>query len=116
MTTEIKKLLAILNENGGFTVDTDGNLASDGYMVAKENFETVLPESLVTIELLTSLFNSYKAKLTSKADCIGAWLNEGKIYFDVSEKFNSLETALQIGRERNQLAIFNLGTFEEITC
>lgn len=105
-----------LMENGGFTVDSDGNSPDSGFMVAKENFESILPLHLVNNGLLATIVINYAKNLKSSSDYIGAWIDDNKVYFDISERFTDLQNALNVGRDRNQIAIFNIGEFAEIRC
>ena len=47
---------------------------------------------------------------------VGVWYNheDGKTYLDTSYRFNDVDSALQFARDNNQLAIFDLATYEEI--
>jgi hypothetical protein len=45
---------------------------------------------------------------------IGAWVDLGKVYLDVSERMTSLDAAKQAGTDRNQIAIYNIKSGESI--
>ena len=47
---------------------------------------------------------------------VGGWLNEENkmFYFDSSKTFETLDKAIQFGKDNNQIAIFDLNTFREI--
>lgn len=38
---------------------------------------------------------------------VGLWMDRGLLYVDVSESYDSLEDAMRVGRERDQLAIYD---------
>ena len=45
---------------------------------------------------------------------IGGWNDGKRDYFDLSLNVKTLEEAIEIGKQNNQLAIFDLQTFESI--
>lgn len=47
--------------------------------------------------------------------CFGTWFNEddGKTYIDINVVLADKEAAIELGRQYNQIAIFNLASFEE---
>ena len=45
---------------------------------------------------------------------IGAWVNEGKLYLDLSERVLNWSKAVKMGLERQQLAIFDLNEGKSI--
>jgi hypothetical protein len=49
-----------------------------------------------------------KKDLASGKNYLGTWLNEGKVYLDVSENIMDRAEAIRLGQERNQLAIYDV--------
>ena len=102
--------------DGGLTVKPfTGEKPSGGYMVALQGYELQVPVS----EFFTGVVADYigqhaKALMDNPSLCLGTWVNEGIVYLDLSENIQSREKALELGKERHQLAIFNLETFEEV--
>ena len=103
--------------NGGLTIKPfTGEKPSGGYMVALEGFELKVPLSEFFTGVVADYIGEHAQKLMSNpALCLGTWVHEGSVYLDLSENVGSLDKALELGRERNQLAVFNLETFEEVT-
>ena len=103
-------------KNGGLTIKPfTGEKPDSGYMVALEGFELKVPVA----EFFTGVVADYigehaKALMDNSSLCLGTWVNEGTVYLDLSENVPNREKALELGRERNQLAVFNLETFEEV--
>ena len=102
--------------NGGLTIKPFQNEKPEtGYMVALEGFELKVPVSEFFTGVVADYIGEHAQKLMSNpALCLGTWVNEGSVYLDLSENVPNREKALELGRERHQLAIFNLETFEEV--
>jgi hypothetical protein len=49
-----------------------------------------------------------------EASAIGGWMADGRIYVDPTETYESRATAEEFGRARNQAAIYDLSTGEDI--
>lgn len=103
-------------KDGGLTVKPfTGEKPSGGYMVALEGFELQVPLTEFFTGIVADYIGEHAQKLMDNpALCLGTWVNEGVVYLDLSENIASREKALELGRERHQLAIFNLETFEEV--
>ncbi len=54
--------------------------------------------------------------LDSPTAHMGVWYNhaDGKVYLDVVDVIGDRDQAIALGKARNQIAVFDLGTFEEI--
>ena len=103
--------------NGGLTIKPfTGEKPASGYMVALQGYELQVPVSEFFTGVVADYIGEHAQKLMSNPVlCLGTWVNEGTVYLDLSENIASREKALELGKERNQLAIFNLETFEEVT-
>ena len=102
--------------NGGLTIKPFQNEKPEtGYMVALEGYELQVPVSEFFTGIVADYIGEHAQKFVSNpALCLGTWVNEGIVYLDLSENVPNREQALELGRERHQLAIFNLETFEEV--
>lgn len=98
----ISKILKIAEENpNGFTIDLNLKFISSGYAVAsKETQNCFGVEGLKKVIEFAKKHNTY----------IGGWLEDGKYYFDASTIVQDKEEALRIGRENEQIAIFDFQT------
>ncbi len=106
-----------IETSGGFTVDpATGARPTEGYMVALEQFEQIYPPGTLT----AAKIGKYRATNWEQfADIEGAhwggWKEaDGTVTFDVSLHSDSLETAMEMGRQWNQKAIYNLNDGTEI--
>ena len=98
-------------ENKGVTLGRNGIVnRTKGYQVSKKDLMIVpvykLRKSML-VELSTAL---------NVGEYLGVWVNDGKVYIDISERKLSLDKALQVGRERNQISIFDWSTKDCIYC
>ena len=105
-------------QNGGNTIQNNLTTPKKGYMVACSHIQPVLiPRKGLTKykfkKILKKLIKNNNNKL-----CAGFWLNpdDNMWYLEESEKITNKKEALRIGKDRNQIAIFNLSNFETINC
>ena len=93
-------------ENGGGTFKNGKTfIKNKGFMVAKKGFEKVF--DVKDIKGLKTALNEY---LRFENCFVGTWLNDGKIYLDLSMYVKTLKKAIKLGKENDQLAIYS---FEE---
>ena len=109
--------LDLIRNNGGFTLTKDLQAKQEGFACAISGHETVYNMDSVT-ELDIVQYIASKKELASKNNnlCFGSWLDTetNKLYLDLSEVLTSKKEALKKAYKREQLAIFNLNTFESI--
>jgi len=95
----------------------------DGFTVNKNTFEPIKSGYSVAVKETQNSFGNYgAAKVVSYANkhneitALGGWYNSknNKFYYDAVIIVNDLETAIRLGRENGQLAIFDLNTMQEI--
>lgn len=111
-----------LSDNGGFTARHEGALEftayqGKGYAVSLPGWEIRFPTRL--IENSFNLFGQAVTALTNYAitsdnQYIGGWVDGDLTYLDVSIVVDTLDEALALGQEYNQLSVFSFGTFESI--
>jgi hypothetical protein len=103
-----------IEHKGGFTYSPFVETPVKGYMVGKRkvremisNDFTLDPETLA--EIWDMLRHDHELFL-------GGWKDPetGHVFYDISEHFSDLETALEFALKRNELAIYNLETGESI--
>lgn len=86
----------------------------DGFMVSlPQEYEKVIENSgdfeQIKAELITYLKQPNVIELFAKHPdtYLGGWSDSGKIYIDLSQKFDTEEEARKVGTDHNQLAIFD---------
>ena len=92
---------SILN-NGGATFNYNGERVQmkSGYQVSKQD--------LVIVPIAD--FNKYLIKalvemLDGRGEYLGVWVDNGKVYVDISCRVATKRDAMQMGRDLNQLSV-----------
>ena len=114
----VKKMLNKILKNGGFTLQgLSLKDVSEGYACALQGHEKVVDLKDIN-ERVISEYMEAKSELVqgNKNLCFGAWhdTETNKIYLDLSEVLPNKKMALKRAYKREQLAIFDLNTFESI--
>lgn len=110
----VKRFFNNTISNGGATFSVEQNqYKTGGYAVATSGNEVVIPLDRFNQMSIVKYIDRFRHKLGGNF-CLGSWVNDGKVYLDISEIETQQETAVIKAKQRNQLAIFNLDTFEEI--
>lgn len=106
----VKKII----RNGGATLTKSGRAASfaAGYQVSFRDCFTLDASNVPNVcEAINSLL-----KACNGSEFVGVWVDGGKVFIDLSEWIENRAEAMQAGRERSQLAIFEWATGECIAC
>lgn len=105
-----KKIMELTLKNGGYTLETEN---SGRYVVATGINETIVKE--ISEKVLKEYHDTVK-ELNNDNYTLGTWFNKknGMFYLDTVELVDDLETAKKLGKERNELAIYDLKENVEI--
>lgn len=107
LKNEIKEII----KNGGATLDTNLKNADlkNGYMVSMVGYENIISlDNLSSMEEIEETLNEYKRIAKRNNAFIGAWVDDNKIYLDISKNYKRLVNAIKIGKKNKQLAIFDI--------
>lgn len=96
---------------GGFTVFVDSAPMSR-YAVSATSEQTHVAADAPFGTFAEAVESAYAAH--PGASAIGGWVHEGRIYIDPVETYNSRETAEEYGRNRGQVAIYDLRDNQEV--
>lgn len=107
----VSKVRSGLRE-GGITISTHGDVPSSGFAVAAGAEQQYNRD--VTTKDIAAYIDAHKTELRSSNAYLGAWVDKGTVYLDVSHVFAERSTALQAARQRNELAIYDLAKGETI--
>lgn len=101
-----------VKENGGLTIDINGQVVAyrNGYQVSKKDL-AIIPVYKVRKYALIKILNTLES-----TECLGMWIDNGKMYIDCSERIGNKRMALKVGKARNQLSIYNWKTGDCIPC
>lgn len=112
----LNQLVEYVAQNGGATVNpSNGTMPVDGFMCAIAQNEYVM-DGQVTANALTTYIEQYAHDLEKDGAFLGIWYNteNDKTYLDTSFRFENVDDALEFAKVNEQLAIFDLATFNEI--
>ena len=114
----VSKLRKIIQDSpAGFTVDTGGEFATGGYIVAPDkSTERVIEQDKFNEESLTQYIVDNSANLNVEGAMLGGWYNSesGQYVLDVVFAVDNEQDAVEIAIWADQNAIFNLDTLTEI--
>lgn len=101
---------------GGFTWNPKRNeRRSQGVAVAPskstEEAHSVDDFSVRGDAIVRDYVRSHAAELAEPNAHLGAWLDKGQVYLDVSKVMPTVEQAADIGRAADQIGVFDLATF-----
>lgn len=108
-------LAGALKESGGFTYSVrTGQEPSKGFAVSLPQHETKIKGHATPLQI-AAYAKFHEKALQEKNAHLGGWFNteDGTTYLDISHVLDSQAEAEKTAREHNQLAYFDLGTFEE---
>ena len=109
----MKKLIEKIIKNGGATLTStleDADL-KNGYMVSEVGAERVF--GLDEVEAIEKTLIKYSKKITAN-QFVGAWMDDDKLYIDISRHYKSKKQALRVGADNKQLAIYDIANEESI--
>ena len=91
--------------NGGATLGHDGREVyfSNGYQVSKKDCYTL---DIQRVNLINKKINKLLNTL-NRGEFVGIWVNDGKVYVDISVRVRKLERAERIGKSLNQISIYD---------
>jgi hypothetical protein len=108
--------------NGGFSYSlTFGRVGQTAnYIVSyAKNVEQIF-DSIPTEDEVREYVNKHITLLAREEFFLGGWVEGGRYYLDVSQLLSkreySREAAIQVGIDRDQIAIYDLEYLEEIFC
>ena len=98
--TKIYKTITEIIAEGGATLNAEGRAVNyaTGYQVSRRDMFTIAAARLRW---------SHIKPLLAKGAFVGVWVENGIAYVDMSERVNTKAEALRLGRERNQISVWN---------
>lgn len=102
-------------ENGGVTINLQGNQPSEGYAYSPfKDSEAVVPKEQFTPEHVQGFISKNFDRLQQPGNHVGIWEDNGQIYLDVSQVGAPGPETLSAAEAAGQLAVFDLQKFETI--
>ena len=85
-----------------------------GFYVSLAGLETVIARNALSADLFGSIVSAYESLALQNDGLVGVWESDGDVYFDVSQHIEDRNHAIQLGKDRNQKAIWDIENGEEI--
>jgi hypothetical protein len=112
---ELAEIL-LANRANGYSVDVNGDVPTDGFMVGGLVPAEIIPETLITVDDIRSFIIFHYFRLHNANTYVGVWTHEGNVYIDLSRKITVREEAMRQARNRNEIAIYDVAHGEEIAA
>jgi hypothetical protein len=110
MKNNLEGFIEAIFANGGASYSLSNGLSTDGNFASYEQNEYVIPADSEREQVNAHLSNFIARNgltLEDERHYVGGWISNGKLYFDVSRRFDSVEEAAFFGIMNNQLAMFS---------
>ena len=106
----VNDILEVVESSGGITYNMNqGNLAySDNYSVSIYPQREKIVTGVADYEDIQNYINENEDLLIQPNNSFGVWSNKGQVYYDIVITIPDREEALKLGRENNQLEIWDL--------
>ena len=109
----------IANAGGTFSFDGESVTFTDGFAVPLSGFGTITKLEGLSATNFVNLANDLVRKVDGLADpsthFIGAWIEDGNLYIDLSVRVEDKEVALVKASNADQLAIWDFANSESVT-
>lgn len=102
-------VVELILENGGGTFDPASldPFTAPGYFASVEGQEVKVPLAAFNPFSLDRFIAEKEHFFVEPGLLLGAWVDDGQVYLDISHYFLDLDEAMQFGRDNNQLAIYD---------
>ena len=111
----LKEFVAAIIENGGATYNlANGGTVDKGYMVSKKGFEMKFHPEVDVTQAVCQFIKEFGFELYEVENFMGAWIDEGILYLDISNNIADRRKAIKQGYKNEQLAIFDVVAQESL--
>jgi len=113
-TLEVKqRAFDLTKKNGGVTISLNGDVPTKGFAYSPyKDVETIIPENSFAPTHIDDFIEKYYNRLTQAGHHLGVWVDEGKVYMDISKVNPNEHEAVLDSLKNNQIGLFDLSTFE----
>ena len=111
----LKDLYNYVLENNGATfcpLTKELFKPKDGFMVSHHDSEFVLDLDKLTPAIFIEIVDSH---IVMQDEYVGIWINDNKVYFDISMYHTNLKATIIAGMNENQKAIWDFANDKAIT-
>ena len=105
----LSKFLFNLLENNGATFNTfNGQMnPKQGYFVSIKQYEQIVELKDLSLATIENFVEKNKETLSNNHNYLGAWIENDKVYLDISQQFFDKHQALTIAFNQQQRAIYD---------
>lgn len=110
----------MMKNREGFSVSPGtGDSPASGYMVAQTGHTHTYPAGILDdhaklTSAIDDMLMSEKSAFAGKQTYLGGWVHDGKLWLEPSDNIADKDQAVAEGAKRNQIAVFDLQTYDEI--
>lgn len=115
------RVLQVIKDNPhGFSVTPTGKQPTSGFMVSIPGHTRIIDAKALEgpngHNVIKDYAREHATALSAPGAHIGGWTHagEGKVYLDVSHNVKDSETAVRLGKEHNQIAVWDVKHAKEI--
>lgn len=109
------RALKAVRDSGGVTIDLAGNQPTRGYAYApSKDTEQIIPKSKLRMRDIDDYIDKNYDLISQKGGHLGMWEQDGNVYLDVSFVGSASAATIARAQAANQLAVFDLATFQDI--
>lgn len=108
MTSNVEFVTKTFHDCGGTFSLIGEDVPTSGYLVGGAGTEHVIGSDQFTPDSVQAFINQNRAQLFSKGFYLGTWIEDGRVYLDVSEHHDSYENAYALGQSRSEKAIWDI--------
>jgi hypothetical protein len=109
-------------ENGGATFNlVTGTSPTIGYVVSEKGYEKQIElfgnkvaREILVYSYVKMYVSEHGFMLSDVTYNLGGWINDGKLYLDISVVYDNEEEAIRMAKENKQLAYFDIANGKEI--
>lgn len=112
LSVDIKNII----ENGGATLDRNGANVDfkNGYQVSRKDCYKINAESLNEIK---KAVKTVLKRISHESGLFcGVWVDSGLVYIDISERIKSRKKALNVGKARHQISVYDWRAGDCVYC
>lgn len=93
--------------NNGATIGINGQTLSNGYLVSLAQFGEVIDIDNLDLRTIPKFVSNNENELNKDNRFLGSWINDDKLYLDVSVLITDKRIAIETAYKNNQTAIYD---------
>ena len=97
----------VSNNGASYNITTGILNPQNGYFVSLPNRELQINRNELSTLVVSRFISANIDLLSNENNFVGGWIENGIVYLDVSEQIADKRTALNLGVQHNQLAIYD---------